>query len=79
MSNVKIKVLLGIVQCSEGIQCSKDVQCSEDIQCSEGVQCSKNVQCSEDVQIRRFPMVGVCPRISKDVQRILNVKQIFLF
>ena len=55
MSNVKIKVLLGIVQCSEG------------------------VQCSEDVQIRRFPMVGVCPRVSEDVQRILNVKQIFLF
>ena len=24
-------------------------------------------------------MVGVCPRISKDVQRILNVKQRFCF
>ena len=34
---------------------------------------------SEDVQIRRFPMVGVCPRVSKDVQSILNVKQTFLF
>ena len=73
MSNVKIKVLLGIVQCSEG------VQCSEDVQCSEGVQCSEDVQCLEDVQIRRFPMVGVCPRVSKDVQRNLNVKQLFLF
>ena len=67
MSSVKIKVLLGIVQCSE------DVQCWEDAQCSEGV------QCSEDVQIRRFPMVGVYPRVSESVQRILNVKQIFLF
>ena len=61
MSNIKIKVLLGIVQCSESVQCSKDVQCSE------------------DVQIRRFPMVGVCPRVLENVQRILNVKQIFLF
>ena len=73
MSNVKIKVLLGIVQCSEG------VQCSEYVQCSEGVQCSEDVYCSKDVQILRFPMVGVCPRVSEDVQRILNVKQIFLF
>ena len=40
---------------------------------------SEDVQCSEDVQIRRFPMVGVCPRVSEDVQRILNVKQTFLF
>ena len=24
-------------------------------------------------------MVGVCPRVSEDVQRILNVKQIFCF
>ena len=46
---------------------------------SEGVQCSESVQCSEDVQIQRFSMVGVCPRVSKDVQRILNIKQIFLF
>ena len=73
MSNVKIKVLFGIAQCSEGVQCSKDVQCSE------GVQFSEDVQCSEDVQIRTFPMVGVCPRVLEDVQRILNVKQIFLF
>ena len=26
-----------------------------------------------------IPMVGVCPRVSESVQRILNVKQIFLF
>ena len=64
MSSVEIKVSLGIVQCSE------DVQYSEDVQCSEGVQCSKDVHCSEDVQIMRFPMVGVCPRVSEDVQRI---------
>ena len=44
-----------------------------------GVQCSEDVQCLEDVQIRRFLMVGVCPRVSEDVQRILNVKQIFFF
>ena len=24
-------------------------------------------------------MVGVCPRVSEDVQRILNLKQIFCF
>ena len=35
MSNVKIKVLLGIIQCSEGVQCSEDVQCSEGVQCLE--------------------------------------------
>ena len=58
MSSVEIKVSLGIVQCSE------------DVQCLEGVQCSEDVHCSEDVQIRRFPMVGVCPRVSENVQRI---------
>ena len=26
-----------------------------------------------------FPMVGVCPRVSEDVQRILNVKTNILF
>ena len=45
-------------------------QCLEGVQCSEGVQYSEDVHCSEDVQIRRFPMVGVCPRVSEDVQRI---------
>ena len=30
----------------------------------------EDVHCSEGVQIRRFPMVGVCPRVSEDVQRI---------
>ena len=43
------------------------------------VQCSEVVHCSKGVQIQRFPMVGVCPRVSENVQRILNVKQIFLF
>ena len=82
---LKLRVLLGIVQCSEVVQCSEDVQCSEVVQCSEDVQCSEVVQCSEDVycsegvQIQRFPMVGVCPKVSESVQRILNVKQIFLF
>ena len=61
MSSVKIKVLLGIVHYLEV------VQCSEDVQCSEVVQCSKVVHCSEGVQIRRFPMVGVCPRVSESV------------
>ena len=40
---------------------------------------SADVHYSEDVQIQRFPMVGVCPRVSEDAQRILNVKQTFFF
>ena len=40
---------------------------------------SADVHYSEDVQIQRFPMVGVCPRVLEDAQRILNVKQTFLF
>ena len=79
MSSVKVKVLLGIVHCLEVVQCSKVVQCWKDVQCSEVVHYSEVVHCSEGVQIRRFPMVGVCPKVSESVQRISNVKQIFLF
>ena len=49
------------------------------VHCLEVVQCLEVVHFSEGIQIRRFPKVGVCPRASENVQRILNVKQIFLF
>ena len=79
MSSVKIKVLLGIVHHLAVVQCLEVVQCSENVKCSEVVQCSEVVHCSEGIQIRRFPMVGVCLRVSESVQWILKVKQIFLF